>query len=259
MSDLVPAGPYRAPVDRLRGEEEEARFMVQQELAPGERLVWAGKPRQGVRLVPADVYLIPAGLVLAGFPLLMSIAVLVLAGPAAVGVLFQIAPFFAFGLYLAGFRFLVDARRRAQTYYGLTDRRALIVNGRDHHAISIDLAALPPGEVVDVPGGFGTIHFGVPSKDTEFPLIGRLHRRLGWGPSLVDAASASRSEHPSFEELRDARVVLEHLREVQMALTAGPPPPARLRVAEESAVALGPEEPEMEEEESPEPVKRQRL
>lgn len=219
MSDLVPAGPYRAPLGRPRDEDEEARFVVQQELEPGEKLLWAGKPRQGVRTVPADAYVIPFGVVVLVAPIAVLLAMLVVGGvPAFFAALQYLLILLMGGVYLVGGRFVMDARRRAHTFYALTDRRAILVQGRDaRRAISVPLGAAVPIALIDAEEGRGTIRFGAP-RDEQTPVIRQLHLRRGAGPSIVDAASAQRDEVPTFEEIRDARAVYEQLREAQQAL-----------------------------------------
>lgn len=218
MSDLVPVGPYREALARQQKEDEQARFVLLQELAPGERLLWAGRPRQGVRLVPADAYLIPFGVIFTVVPLVIAIVLLVTGGGAVLIEAIQgLAALLTIGVYLLGGRFFLDARRRAHTFYGLTDRRALLVEARGRRTTSIQLGSAEPMELIEAGEGRGTIRFGV-SPDEKTPVIRQLHRGRGAGPSIVDAASARGGDLPIFEEVEDARVVYEHLREVHEAL-----------------------------------------
>jgi len=219
MSDLVPVGPYREALARPQKEDERARFVLLQELAPGERLLWAGRPRQGVRLVPADVFLVPFGVIFTVIPLVIAIVLLVKGeGAALLDAIQGLAALLTAGVYLLGGRFFLDARRRAHTFYGLTDRRALLVEDRGaRRTTSIPLASAEPMALIEAGEGRGTIRFGV-SRDEQTPVIRQLHRGRGAGPSIVDAASARGGELPVFEEIEDARVVYEQLREVQETL-----------------------------------------
>src|SRR5262245_20169707 len=104
----------------------EAEQVVSKELAPGERLVWAGRPRRGFRLTALDAFLIPFSLAWCGFVVYFERAAL-RSGSAAM-VIFGL-PFVAVGLFLLVGRFVLDALRRAKTFYGVTNQRALIVSG----------------------------------------------------------------------------------------------------------------------------------
>jgi hypothetical protein len=89
--------------DRIRGE-----------LKPGERLLWCGRPRGGIR--------VGVGEVLPGF-LFLVFTVFAIAGGAYIMVPFGI------GLltYLAYKTIVHDPRRRSATAYGLTDRRVIVI------------------------------------------------------------------------------------------------------------------------------------
>ncbi|MGF1503333.1 MAG: hypothetical protein ACFBSD_16125 [Paracoccaceae bacterium] len=95
-------------------------------LAPGETLLWTGRPGGGVRLRYEDIFAIPTGLAVtggmlfAGWPLLRGDGGL-LGGTVAWG-------FLAIGLWLSGGRLLWDAYRRARTVYALSDARAIVAS-----------------------------------------------------------------------------------------------------------------------------------
>lgn len=125
-------------------------------------MLWAGRPYQGFFLLrPFDAFLIPfsflwLGLVIAGavgtsasqksgewFPFIFLLV------------------FVAFGLYIALGRFLVDARQRQGTFYGLSNQRVIIVCGLLQREIkSINLKTMNDLSLSQRRDGWGTIKFG---------------------------------------------------------------------------------------------------
>lgn len=97
----------------------------QRYLDPGERIVWAGGPRQGVIFSGRDIFLVPFSLMWGGFAIFWESTVVLTGGP----VFFALwgVPFVVVGLYLIFGRFIADAWVRSRTVYALTDQRALIL------------------------------------------------------------------------------------------------------------------------------------
>lgn len=102
---------------------------INTELSNGERLLWSAQPRQGIVFRPIDWFLIPF------FLLWMSPAVgMLFVGEENVQnnttLPFLVIPliFVFVGLYMLVGRFLIDAKRRKRTFYGLTDKRAIIAS-----------------------------------------------------------------------------------------------------------------------------------
>ncbi len=137
------------------------------ELLAGERLLWSGQPTQGVRFRPNDVFLIPFSLLWGGFAIFWEFSVLTGGAPGFFG-LWGI-PFVLIGLYMIVGRFWVDAQARAKTYYGLTDRRVLIVSGLLSRVVrSLDLRHLPQVELRERADHSGSIRFGGPAFGMAF-------------------------------------------------------------------------------------------
>ncbi|MGD0898102.1 MAG: hypothetical protein ABR915_09730 [Thermoguttaceae bacterium] len=106
---------------------DDADSMIRSELRPEERLLWTGRPPQGIRLRATDAFLIPFSILWGGFAFFWEAMVIASGAP-----LFFVAwgiPFVVVGLYLVLGRFWVDARQRAHTFYGLTDSRIIVVEG----------------------------------------------------------------------------------------------------------------------------------
>ena len=172
---------------------------VRSELASGEKLLWTGQPRGGLRLRPTDALLIPFSLMWCGFAIFWEWSVLKQGAPgffALWGV-----PFVAMGLYIVFGRFVADALQRARTYYALTDQRAIILSG----LMSRQTKSLPVRTMSDITlseraDGSGTIALG--------PATGR----YGWlGGS--GWPGSGRYQPPAFEMIEDARRIHAMLRD----------------------------------------------
>lgn len=97
-------------------------------LANGERLLWAGRPKQGLLLRPSDLFWIPFSLLWAGFAVYWEYLAVKSGQP----MLWRFwgVPFILAGLYLVFGRFLVDSATRSSTYYGVSDGHGIIVTVR---------------------------------------------------------------------------------------------------------------------------------
>src|SRR5258708_21792082 len=133
--------PYREPIlDHPRNWERAARAEIERVLQPDEQLLWYGRPQQGIRFAPQDVFQLPFSLLWGGFAIFWETKVLSLRGAPWFFAIWGI-PFVGMGLYLIAGRFFVDRARRACTYYGLTSRRAILVKAARRRSVtSIDLA-----------------------------------------------------------------------------------------------------------------------
>src|SRR5690349_4837441 len=104
----------------------EAATQVQNELYPGEALLWSGQPASGIRFRGTDVLVIPFSLMWAGFTCFWESSVL------SQGISFFALwgiPFVLVGNYIVWGRFLVDAWQRSKTSYALTNQRIIILSG----------------------------------------------------------------------------------------------------------------------------------
>jgi hypothetical protein len=183
---------------------------IERELNSGERLLWKGRPRVGIRLRGMDGFLIPFSLFWAGFIFFAAFAGVrqgLKNGPAGWAALIPLSPFIVIGLYILVGRFFVDATLRARTEYGLTNRRAIIVSGLFSRNIkSVDLRATPEILLSEKRDGSGTITFG----STPF----------GWWMQRDPWGFGSSSARPSFEMIEDVRSVYRIIEQLRNAQTA---------------------------------------
>ena len=179
-----------------------ADTVIGEELAPDERLLWPGKPRQGLVLRASDAVMVPFSLLWGGFAIFWEAMALTMAfsgeepTPMPVAIILPLfgVPFVVVGLYLIFGRFFVDARIRARTFYGATDQRIIIVSGLFSRKVkSLNLRTLTDVSLTEKSDGTGTITFG-PSHPFAW-CFGGMHR-----PGTPQAP-------PSFEMIPDARTV----------------------------------------------------
>lgn len=102
--------------------------IFQQELVSGERLIWTGQPNAFVLFTKEDIFLVPFTFLWFGGASSMFIPLLT--NPTT---LFQELPFSLFplffifiGFYMAIGRFIYKILKKKQTYYAITDKRAII-------------------------------------------------------------------------------------------------------------------------------------
>lgn len=170
-------------------------------LLPRERILWAGRPQQGLMFVKSDLFAIPFVLVWAaiavGMPLfrgeglgeLRYVLVILFGGVAA---------------YMLVGRFVHDAWLRARTYYAVTDRRVLIWReGINASFKALDRAELDVMELKER-GTRGTICFGPPiryrrGRASALPSLDARPQFLGIEDARRVFALLQRTKLPSAE------------------------------------------------------------
>jgi hypothetical protein len=174
-------------------------MVFEDELSPGERLLWSGRPQQGVIFRANDIFVIPFSLFWAGFACVWTLAATV--GGGCFG-LFGL-PFVAVGLYITVGRFYLDSLQRSRTIYALTNERLIILSGINHqHVKSISLRTLTDMTLDLKDSGRGTITFG-----PELPRAS-MYRGMQW-PGMGNYTA------PAFEGIDDARTVYNRIRQAQ--------------------------------------------
>ncbi len=181
--------------------DDSAEDVIGGELDPSEQLLWAGRPRQGLVLHVADVFLIPFSIMWAGFAVFWEATVWFSGAP----LIFRLwgIPFILVGAYITVGRFLVDARQRAATVYGVTSERVLIVSGvLSRRVKSLNIDTLTDVALVERWGGGGTITFG----SVPFPYS--LYARGGWPgfrPYVIPTFDLAAGAREVYDLIRDAQ------------------------------------------------------
>ncbi|HSI12118.1 MAG TPA: PH domain-containing protein [Chthoniobacter sp.] len=184
-----------------------AHSLLAQELDPGERLLWSGQPRGGVRLRPQDIYIIPFSLMWGGFAIFWEVMAVTQTSkaPGPIAIVFPLfgVPFVFVGLYFIFGRFFFDAASRARTFYGVTDERIIIISGVFSRQIkSLQLRTLTDVSLTQRNDGSGTITFGPTNYlNAMFPA--------GAWPG------AGRHAPPAFDLLDRAKEVYDIIRRAQ--------------------------------------------
>jgi hypothetical protein len=176
----------------------------QDELAPGERLLWSGRPKQGIVFRPIDIIFIPFSLFWGCFTIFWEVTVISQGTP----FIFKIwgIPFILVGLYMVIGRFFVDAKLRQRIYYALTSERILLISGLFSKNIkSLKLKTLDEININTKADGSGTITFG---RNNPF----------SWSYSSMPWPGSEKFLAPSFDSIVNARQVYELIRRAQREL-----------------------------------------
>ncbi len=149
--------------------------------------------------------MIPFSLLWGGFAFFWEYSV-ISTGQAPVFFMLWGIPFVAIGLHFIFGRFLVDAKQRANTSYGVTNQRVIIVSGISSKKIkSLNLRSLSDLSLDERSNGSGIISFGASS----FPT---------WWTSGI-AWPGMPAPVPTFELTENARTVFEMIRKAQGSAT----------------------------------------
>ncbi len=175
----------------------DACVAISRELSAGERLMWAGRPRCGIRFQSSDIVALPFSLLWGGGVFFWEGMALRSNAP----FFFRLVglPFVLWGLHLIAGRFWLDAEIRRRTSYGVTDHRVIMVSGLFRRRIrTLDIRFLGNISLRERPDRSGSIVFG-PSA---------------WlGP--VVWVGPGRREQPAFVMIDDVREVYDIIRRLQ--------------------------------------------
>jgi hypothetical protein len=169
----------------------EDQRLLQPFLLPGERLLWAGRPRRGLDFGPADLLAVAIGLFFAALPFRDSDDRW-FSAPASVDDIIC----FAVALYFLFRPFLDNARLRSNLLYAVSDRRVILLRtGWRRRLESLDLGYLPMLELDHDGADRGTLHFDLEGE-------GDRYFRVDYRPW-----SPSGSNRPGFEDIEHPQMV----------------------------------------------------
>lgn len=161
---------------------------VFQYLESGERLLWTGKPRQGLRLRGATLRNLPGSVIWAIVAVFFAASMW--RDGASVSSFAMAVALVGFALYTTVGRIALDAWLRSRTRYAVTDRRVLIIEGGAQPAIqSVDLTPTTPIGADLRDDGSGTLTF----VGSQLAPVGRGGRRTRRRPP------------PAFDDIPDAQ------------------------------------------------------
>ena len=188
--------------------DPDAAAVMTAHLAPGERLLWAGRPKQGFALRGWDILYWPLYILMAVVGTFVT--VMEWRDPGNPGVLVFVLLWTAAAYYLAIGRFFVDRWQRSTIYYAVTDSRGIILTGESADDIqSVYLSTLKKVTYTHRGDDTGTLEFDRPSV---FTIQGRYDtfRGASW-PRLGYRLT------PAFEMIADARQVRDLILQAQHA------------------------------------------
>lgn len=180
------------------------KAVISAELEEGETLLWSAQPRQDIFLRAVDKGMIPFSILWGGFALFWEYEVISTGAPFLFA-LFGI-PFVVAGLYLMAGRFYYDARFREKTFYGITNRRVIILSGiRSKQSKSVVIREIADMNMIENPDGSGVI--ALDSQDMK--NVSR--DELIW-PVQTEIK-------PRLSDLRDVRKPFEIIQKLRRELT----------------------------------------
>ncbi|MDR2711462.1 MAG: hypothetical protein LBB65_09135 [Burkholderiales bacterium] len=194
---------------------------LQAELEPGERLLWSGQPKQGIYFPQMDTVLffvwLPFSLLGGIFSISFGTYFLITyAGELRASVFLVSILCILTGFYLLAGHFFWDSYRRSRTYYGVTDKREILLT-QFCAAKSMGLQGINKISLAEHPDKTGDISF------IEFSA--RSPRAI-WAQAMAFPTNLSgiypRFPWPTFENIEDARNVYNIVSEAQQQLLLQP-------------------------------------
>lgn len=177
-------------------------------LHPGERLLWAGRPKQGFALRGWDVFSLPMSIIAAVVGTILIVTEW--REPSEPGGIFAALVMALAGYYGAVIRFFIDRWQRSLTCYGVTDQRAIILTRESPTYVrSVYLKTLKQVTYSRRSDGTGTLEFDRPGYGT---IQGRYDMSRGAGLPFMEPELT-----PAFEMIANAHAVRDLIVQAQQA------------------------------------------
>ena len=136
-----------------------AEAELRSHLDSGEKLLWTGRPAQGIVLTRQDWYLIPFGAVWLGAAVHWPVST-AKKTPEPLALFLDLLPI-GIGICIVSGRLFADLWYRSRLIYGVTDRRAIILSGMRRRSVqSIYFSSLITLKLEERQYRSGTIYFG---------------------------------------------------------------------------------------------------
>lgn len=173
---------------------------LRQHLDNNENLIWTGQPKTGLVFRSADIFLIPFSLLWCGFAIFWFVSAVSMGAPFFFS-LFGL-PFVIIGLFFVFGRFIIDAKQRENTMYGLTEERIIIKSGIFNKSLkSLNIRTLTDIEYTEKNDGSGTISIG---PKNPMMIWGN---GMNWWPGM--------KSNPQLDLIQDVRKVYNQIIELQ--------------------------------------------
>ena len=165
-------------------------------LKENEKILWSGIPRQKILLRDVDMIFVPVSIIAVGFGVFFHFAIFYYHQyfflPIAVSIVL-------IGLYLGGIRFFLDTARRKALWYCVTDKRILLLSGKNQK----NFKTLPLKDIEQ-------LDFSEEKDGSGFILFGNTNPIWPW---LFGKFFFTRETIPGFELIPDVRKVDQIIKE----------------------------------------------
>ena len=214
VGTMIRSGKEQLLRHSLSPAERTALFNTQ--LLKGEHLIWVDQPDLSVHLAKPDRYMIPISLVWEGFfayALFQKISTGQF-GNSLIDAFFLII-FNLIGVYLVVGRFFLKRWRKAQTYYALTNRRAMVhTRFFGEKTDSVFLANVAMTKMCMHANGSGDLKFGDPQWGEQYYANTGMDVMLGLQPTgtptFFDVPNIHAVQQVALDQLKET-IDLRHL------------------------------------------------